>query len=45
MVEVEGVISYFSCFPEYVGMEGADAGYDFVKVNAMFGSCRVFDYH
>jgi hypothetical protein len=46
-VAVVGVFSYFSCFPDYAGMVGADVGYDFcfVKVDAVFSCCRMFGYH
>jgi hypothetical protein len=45
-VAVVGVFSYFSCFPDYAGMVGADVGYDFcfVEVDAMFSYCRMFSY-
>jgi hypothetical protein len=47
MVEVVGVFSNFSCFPDYAGMVSADAGYDFcsVKVNVVFTYCRIFSYY
>jgi hypothetical protein len=42
MVEVVGVFSYFSCFPDYAGMVGADVWCDFssVEVDAVISPCK-----
>jgi hypothetical protein len=47
MIEVVGMLGYFNCFPDYVGLVAAGVGYDFhfVKVGAMCGCRRVFGYH
>jgi hypothetical protein len=47
MVEVVRVFRYFSCFPHDVGTFGLDVGCDLcsVKVDAVFGCCRMFGYH
>jgi hypothetical protein len=40
------VFLYLNCFSDYVGAVDADVGYDFyfVKVNAVFGNCRMLGY-